>query len=232
MDLHEDEESTALPAAVFAGSRGSEDRPDRAARHREAHGAPSPFSRTSESALRVTTRPVNRKNRIFEYRLAQERLGELGEQAEGDLGGALHAITELIARTLKLSRVSVWTHTDDRSRVCCLDLFERHSMGHSLDSDLPGADVTRFLEHFRDHPVIAANVALHDPLTQPLVAAYLEAAGITSVVAGPIRSDGEITGMLLCEHIGPCRAWLPEDLQFAATVSHGVSRILRLSQPA
>ena len=73
--------------------------------------------------------------------------------------------------------------------------------------------------------MIAAADVSRDPRSAVHAAAYFEPIGVTSAIAVPIRSKGEMIGVFCCEHVGECRTWSHESQTFAVAVANLLSSL-------
>jgi len=149
----------------------------------------------------------------------------LAEQARNpvlrgdDLTQAYHAITEVAAKTLGVSRASVWFYDEDRSILRCADLFERPIAAHSSGQELHGADCPRYFEALAEGRVIPAHYARNDPRTRDFSETYLKPLGITSMLDAPIRTEGRMIGVICHEHTGSPREWTLDEQNFAGSMA-------------
>lgn len=149
----------------------------------------------------------------------------LAEQARNpvlrgdDLTQAYHAITEVAAKTLGVSRASVWFYDEDRSNLRCSDLFERPISAHSSGQELHSADYPRYFEALAEGRVIPAHYARNDPRTRDFAEVYLKPLGITSMLDAPIRTEGRMIGVVCHEHTGSPREWTLDEQNFAGSMA-------------
>lgn len=84
-----------------------------------------------EEALRVSEKRLRKQNQVLVELARRETLNF------GDLNAALEEITKAAAFTLDVERVSVWLYNDERSKIYCLNLYQR-----SIDSYTKGIELT------------------------------------------------------------------------------------------
>ena len=101
-------------------------------------------------------------------------------------------------------------------------LFELSTGQFSAGAELNAADYPAYFAALAGTDVLAAADARHDPRTREFAAGYLEPLGIGAMLDVPIRPDG-----VLChEHVGPPRAWLPDEELFGIAVGHLVAHAI------
>jgi PAS domain S-box-containing protein len=143
-----------------------------------------------------------------------------------DLDAALREIVRVSALTLGVERASIWTFTDDRSRLVCRRLFE--PSGRTTDEGLEILQ-ERFPAYFRalgDSDVVAADEAELDPRTSAFAKDYLRPRGISSLLDAPIVEGGVLRGVVCHEHVGPPRRWTQDEKLFAVGVASVAARTI------
>jgi two-component system, cell cycle sensor histidine kinase and response regulator CckA len=143
-----------------------------------------------------------------------------------DRQAALREITQHIAHTLGVERVSVWRFNDERDAIVADDLFERSSARHTSDHELKAAAFPAYFRALAGSDVLVADEAEHDARTSEFTDVYLRPNGITSMLDAPILVDGELAGVLCLEHVGPWRTWTPGERIFAISAANLVALVL------
>ncbi|MEG4247471.1 adenylate/guanylate cyclase domain-containing protein [Microcoleus sp. Pol10D4] len=142
---------------------------------------------------------------------------------QGDLTKALQEITETASRTLEVARSSVWLYDRTKSKIECLDLFDRTLNHHSHGLELAAADYPVYFQALREERAIAAFDAQNDFRTREFAESYLIPIGITSMLDTPIQIGGETAGVLCLEHVGRLRYWTIEEQSFAVSLADSVT---------
>jgi signal transduction histidine kinase len=178
---------------------------------------------------------TERAQRVAERRLLKQKtvLVELARSAplvQNDFKAFTRLTVERAAETLGVERVSVWRFNEERTVMCCEDLYEvtldRHSSGLELES-------SRYPRYFaaleRGRGVVAHDVH-QDPDTSEFSESYLKPLGISSMLDAPIRRTGQLSGVVCHEHIGPARVWAVDEQEFAASIGDFLSLVLEASE--
>ena len=137
----------------------------------------------------------------------------------GDVEKTVRRIDEAAASTLDIERVSVWVLDAGRSKITCLDLFERTAAKHSSGVELFRKDFDPYFAALASERTIAAADAHRDPRTSCFSASYLKPLGIGAMLDVPIWVQGAMTGVICHEHIGTARQWNSDEEAFAYLMS-------------
>lgn len=133
----------------------------------------------------------------------------------GDVDKTVRRVDEAAASTLDVERVSVWILDAGRTKISCLDLFERTAAKHSSGLELNRKDFEPYFAALGSERTIAAGDAHRDPRTSCFSASYLKPLGIGALLDVPIWVQGTMTGVICHEHLGPARKWNSDEEAFA-----------------
>jgi len=164
--------------------------------------------------------------RLFRQSEALARLGRSDELAQGDCRGFGKLASRAAAETLDVARVSIWLFNEDRSVLRCEQLYEHAHDRVSSGLELKAGQYPRYFEALKRGRRVAAHDAHQDPGTSEFSEGYLTPLGISSMLDAPVRSLGELIGVVCHEHIGPPRVWAPEEQDFASSVADFISLVL------
>ena len=143
-----------------------------------------------------------------------------------DLDAALREITQTVARTLEVERVSVWRFNADHSSLVCHELFERSDDRHSSGLELQGERYPAYFHAMKENEIISADDAVQDARTREFSVDYLRQLGITSMLDAPIQVRGTLDGVLCSEHVGAPRVWTHDEQTFAISIANLISLLL------
>ncbi|MGJ4730370.1 putative bifunctional diguanylate cyclase/phosphodiesterase [Luteimonas sp. SDU101] len=148
-------------------------------------------------------------------------------QDDCTLERAFALICETAAGTLEVERVNIWRWDAASGSLHCLHHFER-SRGHrrSARADAVlgvGRDYAAALDEVR--VINQSTAAADDGLGE-----YLQRHGIGSLLDAPVRSAGELLGVICHEHVGASRMWSPEDQAFAGSIGDYVAMALEIDR--
>jgi PAS domain S-box-containing protein len=143
---------------------------------------------------------------------------------------ALRRITEIVAETLEVERVSIWTFSENRAEIQCRDLFHLAERRHEQGAALAVTQYPRYFAALEDSLTIAAEDARADPRTSEFTEGYLSVLGISSMMDAPIRHRAMTLGVLCHEHVGAPREWTLDEQNFAGWVAEMVSLAFETSE--
>lgn len=139
---------------------------------------------------------------------------------------SIREITEVIADTLEVERVSVWLYNSDNSAIRSVDLYERSLNRHSEGVELARKDYPLYFKALEVESYIAANDACTDPRTKEFTESYLNQLGIKSMLDAPLHVNGKLIGVICHEHIGQSRKWALDEMNFANAIADSISLLL------
>src|SRR5262245_54271059 len=173
--------------------------------------------------LRTSRAPARAGRARFLYR--QAALVDLTRRVSrpGDDASALEHILEVAATALDVERVGVWIYSADCKLLACKALFDRGAGAHSSGFVLAARDYPAYFQALATEEVIAAQDARLDPRTAGFRDSYLIPLGITSMLDVPLRSSGQLGGVLCHEHRGRPRVWSSDEQFFAMAVANLVA---------
>lgn len=143
--------------------------------------------------------------------------------AHGDRTLILQRLMEAASRTLNAARASMWVYDASRTRLECIDLYERDGERHTRGVTLNIGDYPAYFAALASNRPLAASDACIDARTREFRDGYLRPLGIGALLDVPIRRGDEVIGAVCHEHIGPARVWTIDEQNFATSIAHLVS---------
>ncbi len=179
--------------------------------------AKPPSSRTVEDALRP-------------HRKALAALLRTPALSLGDVGAALAQLTEVAVEVLNVERASVWRFDATRSRIECMDLYERKRHLHSHGLVIDRASAPRYFGALEEERTITAADAESDPRTSEFADRYLRPQGIRAMLDAPVFAGPMLIGVVCHEHVGGPRPWKLWEELVASTLADFVALVLATSE--
>ena len=146
-------------------------------------------------------------------------------QDDCTLDSAFALISETAADVLEVERVNIWQYDHAAETLRCLHHYARSTGLHEtspLGTVLRiGAGYAAALDRVR--VITAADADADAEAEGSELDDYLRLHGIGSLLDAPVRSAGELLGVICHEHVGAPRIWSPEDQAFAASIGDYVA---------
>ncbi len=203
--------------------------------------APQTRARAIDDAVRSHLREMAQANGALNASVARHRESESRLHAERDAlfaqvtlldtlvrieepqaDGVKHLLprlTQTLAKTLRVDRVSVWLPAHDRHGLVCADLYEALSGHHSNGLVLSAAEFTSYFAALEKKTTLALADPSQDERTRALFAERLMSAGVRSRMDVPLVRDGRLDGVLVCETTERSTDWSESDRMLASAVA-------------
>ncbi|MEH2460133.1 sensor histidine kinase [Nostoc sp.] len=202
-------------------------------------------TKNQELELQVKQRTQELQQEIQERINSEQKLGQhsrvLAELAnhkavfEGNLETAFKVITEKAANALEVERVGVWLFNSDaygglrqRTKLQCINLYERSNQRHSTDIERNLADYPSYFKALAAAHTITVTDTRTDPRVQELWNELLEPNNILSLIDTKLWVGGEVVGTVLYEHIGIPRTWELSEQNFVNSIAEFVALTLEV----
>ncbi|MGD9057701.1 MAG: adenylate/guanylate cyclase domain-containing protein [Desulfobacterales bacterium] len=140
---------------------------------------------------------------------------------------SLGELTEIVTGAVNLRRSSLWNFDDGGQFLKCIDSYDRESYGHTQGTVLARVDFPALFELLQKGEEINAPDAETDTRLAELYRVYLQPLGCESLLAVPIRYQGQSIGALWFEHDRQHDGWSSEEISFAHAIADMLA--LRLS---
>ncbi|HEY0465804.1 MAG TPA: GAF domain-containing sensor histidine kinase [Polyangiaceae bacterium] len=146
----------------------------------------------------------------------------------GDLKRAMLTAARVSANTLGVTRVGVWSLSEDHRTLRRVTLFDqRQPERQTLEElELPLFEWPGYLSAVSSRRVVAVTDALTDARTSELAETYLVPHGVTSMMDVPLFLSGQVWGVVCHEHTGAPRNWSEREIAFAVSVTDMLSTML------
>jgi len=165
-----------------------------------------------------------RTNRFQETLLALNK----GLPRQKDLTSRLRLIVQMAQEALGVDRVNIWHVTPDRQNAYCMTAVGDESE-QLIGMVLPINRYLTYIASLEEERVIATSSVLTDPRTDELADDYWRPFGIEAAMDAPIRVEGNIVGIVCCEH-KTSRDWSSDEIAFAGDIADLVARVILESQ--
>jgi diguanylate cyclase (GGDEF)-like protein/PAS domain S-box-containing protein len=143
---------------------------------------------------------------------------------EGESAGLIGMAMSTASTALNIARCGVWRLDATLSVAQLVTRYDAIDGTFSSGNQLACADYPEFFGALEAGRSIAADQAASHSATQPFGGGYLEKHDIQSVIAAPLRFNGQVGGFVSCEHIGQWRHWNTDEQAFLASLAGLISQ--------
>ena len=194
------------------------------------HGYPVGMWAYVRDISRRKIREEKTKKRQDQIIQQQKALIEFSKLTAENLDASLKIITEKIAESINVQRVSIWRMNHERNKLICIDMYHKDHQKHHQGEEFTVHDYPLYFSAISESRIVVAHDAVNDPSTAELKENYLEPNKITSLLDCHICLHGELVGVLCIEHTGPQRVWTLEEQNFGASTSDIIALLLETSE--
>ena len=187
---------------------------------------------TQRDYIQKINEEVNLKNQILERNSkALLNLNKSPEVHSGHLEKAFELITQQAAQLLQVTRVSIWDYdAEKRHLICRMQYDQGDAQRFSEGAIIAQTDAPNYFEEVLTEKVmIAANAHRHPALAE-FVESYLEPLQIKSLLDVPFFIDGQIAGVICCEHQKEQKNWTLEEVAFVKSLADIITIAIKTRQ--
>lgn len=150
--------------------------------------------------------------------------------SSGDVDAALSELTEAAVEVLRVERASVWRLDAQKSRIECVELYERSTKRHTRGQSLSRDAAPAYFRALDEERSIAAADANEDPRTCEFRKGYFDVHGVGALLDAPVFVGGSLVGVVCHEHVGARREWRLWEELVASTLADFVALVLATSE--
>lgn len=167
---------------------------------------------------------LERKRRdLLRKTLTIELLSKSKKIRNGKLHDAIYEILEMSSKATGVTRVNAWLFDESHDRIECIGNYDTRFGKMVPQESLPLIEMPTYFMLFETEKIIVATNAQASPYTSELNETYLIPNGIVSLMDIPLRSEGEIIGVICFEQVKQTRNWTLNDQKFGLIAAQMVS---------
>ncbi len=137
----------------------------------------------------------------------------------GNLDLALEAVTKALAQRFAITRAAIWSYNSKSKSIELAKLYEQEKNSFSAGMTLYQKDLPRYFKSIETEEVIVAPDAFNHEAIAEFKTGYLDVLNIKSMLDVPFFINGQVGGVICCEHQGIQKPWSPEEVDFAKSVA-------------
>ena len=137
----------------------------------------------------------------------------------GELNKTIAKIIEVTSHILQIERVSVWLFKKNSMILECYDLYERSKNRHTSGLVIEIDKCPEYFKAVKSERAISVPDVRKDIRMIELLDNYFIPLNIYSLLDATIRNEGEVLGIVCCEHVGTLRIWSYDEDNFAGSIA-------------
>ncbi|MEH2153450.1 ATP-binding protein [Nostoc sp.] len=175
-----------------------------------------------------TKERINSEQKLSQHSQVLAELANHKAVFEGNIETAFKVITEKAANALEVERVSVWLFNSDRTKLQCINLYERNKQRHSASLERNLADYPIYFRALASARTITVTDTRTDPRVQELWNELLKPKNIVSLINTDLWVGGEVAGTVLYEQVDIPRRWELSEENFVSSIAEFVALTLEV----
>jgi two-component sensor histidine kinase len=210
--------------------KAAEQKATELATHLEARVAERTAELKKAEAWRERAEAIERGRTQQALRL-QHVLFDLSKGDKSDLDASLRGLLRAASEALAVERLSFWAAPPVLDSITCRCLYTRRR--NAFDTTPVQLTAAEFPAYFRAlgqmTQIIADDARTHED-TREFTESYLVPLGIVSMLDVPVWLQGNLAGILCCEHVGLPRTWTQPEVDFATAVAEMIALALETAE--
>ena len=143
-----------------------------------------------------------------------EELSKSKYLRQGDITNFSKELLQIAAITLGCRRSNAWLFDKEQAILNSINAFDRETETFSIENSLSRNDLPNYFNYLTKNKIIVSNDAVASDMNAELIQGYIIPNGIKSMIDVPIRSEGEMIGVICFESVESSRKWSVADQKF------------------
>lgn len=166
----------------------------------------------------------------MEYIQVIEELSNSENLRHGDILKFSKELLKIAADTLGCQRTNAWLFNADQTVLQSINAYDAKHSKFSREGSLNRDDLPNYFRHLTQNKIIVSNDASASELNQELIASYILPNQITSMIDVPLRSEGDMIGVICFEYVKKRYVWTESDQKFTQSLAQLFSLAIETSQ--
>ena len=152
-----------------------------------------------------------------------EKLSKSTGLHQGDVLQYLKEVLQSSSETLGCKRTNAWLFNEGQTILESLLSYNGELNSFKKEPSINQIDVPNYFEFLKKNELIIANDALTEKMNEELVESYIMPNQISSMIDVPIRSGGEMIGVVCFEHVDNKVEWTEYEKNFTLSIAQLIS---------
>lgn len=148
----------------------------------------------------------------------------------GDIDSYTEEILKESSFVLNCERTNAWVFNDKENVLISLNSFRSSINTFKVEGDLKELELPNYFNYLKKGEIIVSNDARKAKINSELMSIYIDPLKITAMIDVPIRSEGEMIGVICFEHVDKQHEWTMEEQKFTQSVAQLLSLALETNK--
>lgn len=159
----------------------------------------------------------------MDYLNTIEKLSKSSGLHQGDVLKYLKEVLQSSSKALGCERTNAWLFNEDQTMLESLLSYNVQLNSFKKESPLKQIDVPNYFQFLKKNEIIIANDAPSEKMNEELIESYIIPNQISSMIDVPIRSGGEMIGVVCFEHVNKRVKWTASEKNFTLFIAQLIS---------
>ena len=159
-----------------------------------------------------------------------ERLAKSIYIRNGDIAEYTKEILKESAHVLKCERTNAWLFGGSGDSLISLNSYQSGNNKFKIEDSLKDSHLPNYFSYLKKGEIIVSNDASKEIINQELLDIYINPKQITAMIDVPIRSEGEMIGVICFEHVKIKHEWTMEEQKFTQSLAQLLSLALETNK--
>jgi len=156
-----------------------------------------------------------------------ERLYKSQHLKSDDPSKATKEIIKQSALLLNCERINVWAFNQKKDVLECIQSYLLSRNRFVEQEKLTAKSIPNYFNYIKKGKIFVSNIAESTPMHKELLDSYIYPLNIKSMIDVPIRSQGELIGMICFEYVGQEHVWSVEEQTYTLSVAQLLTPIFK-----
>ena len=152
-----------------------------------------------------------------------EELSQSKNLHQGDVYSFSKEVLKTASTTLGCKRTNAWLFNDDMSVLRSIHSYDASTNSFKEEESLYKRDLPNYFNFLTKNKIIVSEDALSEKMNMELVEGYLVPNQIKSMIDVPLRSEGEMVGLICFEAVEEIHQWTNAEKKFTQSLAQLLS---------
>jgi two-component sensor histidine kinase len=155
-----------------------------------------------------------------------EELSKSSNLRTGEIDKFTEEILIIASKVLGCARCNAWLFEEEQSRLVSILSYSKTANSFKIEGELTKDTLPNYFKYLRKNKLIVADNASKERMNAELLDVYITPNEITSMIDVPLRSEGEMIGVICFEHVREKQAWTFMEQNFTQSLAQLLSLAL------